>query len=92
METKGDIPNREDIEPPTELSEDAKARVELLDEVISSGGSGHAYLVSVDGPDEHFHDYNTHRFPEKGWVFKHGEDKDFWIPGTDLGTIERHYE
>lgn len=92
MEGKGDIPERDEVEPPASLnSDEASAKVKALQALVESGG-GHAYLESVPGDDEHFYEYNTHFFPEKGWVYFHGEDKDKWVPGTDIGMIERHYE
>ncbi len=92
MDGKGDIPDRSEVEPPAGLgSQPASAKVEALQELLDSG-VGHAYLVSVDGDDEHFYDYNTHCFPEKGWVYKHADDVEQWVPGTDLGMLERHYE
>ncbi len=93
MDEKGDIPSRESIEPPGELSELAKGKVETLKAALDGGGTIHSYLISGDGEnDEHFHYFNTHCFPETGWVYKHGDDLDQWIPGDDLGKLERHYE
>jgi len=92
MAPKGDIPARGDVRPPGILSEEACAKVAVVDSVINSGGSAHVYLKSVDGDDEHLYEYNTHRFPVSGWVFFHGDDLDKWIPGDDIGMVERHYQ
>jgi hypoxanthine phosphoribosyltransferase len=99
MEEKGDIPEREEIAPPDNpLSPAAITKVDIVDEIIDSGGIAHVYLKSVnhvgddDGEDIHLHEFNTHRFTEIGVIYYHADDTDTWIMGDDIGMIERHYE
>lgn len=94
MNNKSDIPDRDEVKP-TEfeyISPAATAKVSLVDEIINNGGTVHAYLISRGDEDVHLYDYNTHRFPEKGVIYFHGDDKDKWIPGDDIGMLERHLE
>jgi hypothetical protein len=101
MDTKGDIPPREEIEPDVAFGEQAQNAVALVDEIIDAGGVAHIYLDSVVGTEDddedaaedyHVHEYNSHRFLDKGLIFFHGEDVDKWVPGYNIGLIERHYE
>jgi len=100
MHETGDIPPREEIKPRTDarLSDEARAKVKVLQEIKDAGGVVHAYLQSVnhvpdgEAEDEHLQGYKTHCFPTIGWVYYHGEDEDHWIPGDDLGMLERHYD
>lgn len=94
MEDKGDIPERDEVKPTTiaQVSQNACAKVALVKELLESGGTIHAYLVSRGDDDVHLHQFNTHCFPEEGVIFFHGDDKDKWIPGDDIGMLERHYE
>ena len=100
MDEKGDIPDKDEIDPGLEggLSPAACSKVSLVDTIVDSGGVAHVYLKSVnyvgddDGEDLHLHDFNTHRFPEQGVVFAHADDTDMWIMGDDIGMVERHYE
>ena len=94
MEEKGDIPDREEVsfESFTQVSQAACAKVAMVDEALNNGGVIHAYLVSRGDDDVHLYDFNTHRFPEQGVIYFHGDDRDKWIPGDDIGMIERHYE
>lgn len=98
MEEKGDIPERDEIEPDVpQVSPSACSKVELVDEIINSGGIAHVYLKSVnyvgddDAEDIHLYEYNTHRFVEEGVIFFHADDADHWIMGDDIGMVERHY-
>lgn len=98
MEEKGDIPDRDEIEPDIpQVSPTACSKVELVDQIIEAGGIAHVYLKSINhvedgGEDLHLHDYNTHRFVEQGVIFLHADDVDHWILGDDIGVVERHYE
>jgi hypothetical protein len=86
MKDNGDIPQKDDVRPTDE------GAVSVVDEILNSGGVAHVYTESVDGDDLHLYDYNTHRYVESGWVYVHADDKDIWIPESDIGVIERHYE
>lgn len=99
MDPKGDIPDAEDVEPPSDgkLSPTALAKVAMVEEILNSGGVAHVYLESVTVPqgeaeDFHLHSYNTHCYPETGWIYVHGDDRDRWMPGSDIGLVERHYD
>ena len=97
MEAKGDIPERDDIDPgAASISPSSCAKVEIVNTILDNGGVAHVYLKSVTqsegAEDIHLHDFNTHRFIESGLIFYHADDKDVWICGDDIGVIERHYE
>ena len=98
MDSTGDIPSREAIEPPrsAQLSPSSCAKVAMVHALHENGGVAHVYLKSASAPgdadDLHTYDYNTHCFPDTGWIFFHGNDEDKWIAGDDIGMIERHYE
>lgn len=93
MDTKGDIPEKAEIDPGgPAISPAACAKVEIVDEIISTGGIAHVYLDSVDEEDIHLYEYNTHRFTDQGVIFYHADDTDTWICGDDIGVVERHYE
>lgn len=92
MRSKGDIPDRADVSPPGQLGTTAVGMIETIDELLSSGGNAHIYLDSVEGGDLHVYDYNSHRYVSKGWLYFHGDDRDKWVPGHNIGMIERHYE
>lgn len=94
MKPLGDIPDVDEVEPKQLdfISPSAQQKVELLQELLRNGGTIHSYLVSYPDEDLHFHKFNTHCFPDKGVVYVHADDKDRWIPGDDIGVLERHYE
>lgn len=93
MDSKGDLPDREDVEiTGSPVSPAACAKVAAVKEIFENGGVSHVYLDSVDGGDLHLYDFNTYCFPESGWIFNHADDVDMWISGDDIGVIERHYE
>lgn len=99
MDSKGDIPEKEEIDPGVNtISPAACAKVEVVDQIIKNGGIAHVYLKSVTTTDEdgaediHMYDYNTHRLVDSGLIFYHADDKDVWVCGDDIGVIERHYE
>lgn len=100
MQPKGDIPEEIDVSPPkdAQLSPSALAKVAMVDEIIANGGVAHVYLDSVtvgavdNDEDIHIHDFNSYRYVDSGWIYLHADDKDVWIAGSDIGTIERHYE
>lgn len=105
MEKTGDIAEAVDIAPPTRasLGDEARAKVAMVNEILQTGGVAHVYLNSIPAlveetedvyeiDDLHLYPFNTHVFAETGWLFSHAEDVDMWIPGNDIGAIERHYE
>jgi len=99
MNSKGDIPEPEEIEPTSNsISPSSCTKVEIVDEILNNGGIAHVYLKSVNAVDDdgaediHLHDFNTHRFVDTGVIFYHADDKDVWIFGDDIGAVERHYE
>ncbi len=99
MDAKGDIPDKEAIRPPSSaaVSPTGHAKVALVDTLLDDGGVIHVYLESItngsDGSEDiHLHDFNTYRFDDTGWIYYHADDKDVWIAGDDIGTVERHYQ
>lgn len=97
MKNKGDIPEEDDVRPAktdaTLVSDEAKYKVQLVDEIIDSGGIAHVYTGHTPpGEDKHLYEFNTHRFPKKGLIYYHADDKDVWIYGGDIELVERHYE
>ena len=100
MDTKGDIPEADEIKPDATDFDTGKAKVELVDEIVSAGGTAHVYCRSinrapeddVDAEDVHVYEYNSHRFPEMGLIYVMVGDDELWIAGSDIGAIERHYE
>lgn len=93
MDSKGDLPDRKDVQlDSTPISTAARAKVEAVADVLNNGGVAHVYLDSVEGGDLHLYSYNTYCFSETGWIFNHADDEDMWIPGDNIGAIERHYE
>lgn len=95
MEPKGDIPERDEIEPDNitggDLGAEAQAKANVVQEVLDNGGVAHVYLSHTD-VDYHLYDFNTHVFPDKGMVFFHADDEDHWVFAGDIEMIERHYE
>jgi len=101
MQRQGDIPDRHDVRPTTNISGvRSSSKVELVDEIVSAGGVAHIYCKSINrAPDDsataediHVYDYNSHRFPEHGILYVVNGDIEMWIDGDDIGVIERHYE
>lgn len=94
MEQKGDLPPRETVKPDSVeyISPSAVSKVALVDDILDNGGVVHAYLISRGDDDVHLFDFNTYRFTEQGVIFFHGDDRDKWIPGDDIGMVERHYQ
>lgn len=92
MDDIGDIPSKDSIEPSGYLSHTAQSKVQTVQEILEAGGVAHVYLDSVDGDDLHLSGFNTHVFPQKGWIFNHADDIDMWISGDNIGAVERHYE
>lgn len=97
MDKKGDILDRNEIEPEhvdtALVSDEAKYKVQLVKEVLESGGAAHVYLGHTPpGADKHLFEYNVHVFEDEGLVYTHGDDIDQWIYGGDIEMVERHYE
>jgi hypothetical protein len=95
---KGDIPDREEVEPESVelVSPSASAKVSMVDELLERGPV-HVYVDSVNDEDEgasdiHLNVFDTHAFAEQGVIYTHGDDKDRWIFGDDIGVVEAHYE
>ncbi len=102
MHDKGDIPEREEVKPGnvTDVTS-GTGKIKLVDEIIANGGVAHVYLDSinrapeedeVEAEDVHVHDFNSYRMTDVGLLYVLVGDEEMWIPGDDIGSIERHYE
>lgn len=97
MKEKGDIPEREEVEPDDAdaslVPDDAKYRAQLVKEVLN-GGQAHVYFSHTDGhgEDRHLYPMFTHVFPEHGLIYWHADDEDHWGYAGDITLVERHYE
>lgn len=97
MDNKGDIPDRDeiDLEIDTDLvSNEAKRKIRALQVLVEKGkAQGHIYLPHTgDGEDYHIDGRNCRFFPEQGYVYWHGDDRDRWAFGDDISLLEAHYE
>ncbi len=97
MDSKGDIPERDEIS--LEVDEDlvsdaAKRKIAALKTLAEKGGAqAHIYLPHTpDGEDYHIESRFAHFFPDKGYVYWHANDKDRWAFGDDISMMESHYE
>lgn len=96
MDEKGDIPERDEIEPENlaagDLGVEAEAKAAVVEELVNeAGGVAHLYLSHTD-EDYHLYGYDTHVFVDKGLVYFHADDEDHWVFAGDIEMIERHYE
>jgi len=97
MDTKGDIPDRDEIDlelDPDETSIEAKRKISALKTLVMKGkAEGHIYLPHTEeGKDYHISGRNAHFFVEQGYVYWHGDDRDRWAFGEDISLLEAHYE
>jgi|APHM01.1.fsa_nt_gi hypothetical protein len=101
MRDKGDIPERGEVKIPKGNAYGPEQRIQLVQSILDHGGTAHVYLNSVNrAPEEdeveaediHVTAFNSHTFPEDGYLYALVGDDEFWIFGDDIGAIERHYE
>jgi hypothetical protein len=91
MQTRGDIPEKDEVEP-----EQSGSKVGLVNELLEAGSVAHLYLRNLpEGDDIHCYPYNTHVYPEfgdNGLIYTQVHEEDKWICPEESTLTERHYE
>jgi len=91
MQPRGDIPEKDEVEP-----EQSGSKLELVSELLQAGSVVHLYLRNLpEGEDIHCYRYNTHVYPmfgDNGLIYTQVDEEDKWIFPEEITFIERHYE